>query len=124
MQEPERSLEHVVTDDVHVLRLLTPRLDEEAALLVLEDELGGIIRQYQTVPPKIALNFEAVEYIFTAGLAKLVSCRRMILDRGGKIGLCCLHEDVKEVLGLMGFEELFLICETEGEVLAQLQEAQ
>jgi anti-anti-sigma factor len=123
MQKPERTLEHVVVGDVHVLRLLTTKLDDETTLLVLEDELGDIIEQCQDVPPKVVLNFASVQYIFTAALAKLVSYRRMLVDRGGKIGLCCLHDAVREVVCLMRFDELFPISETEADALARLQQA-
>jgi len=122
MQKPERTLEHAVSGDVHILRLLTPKLDDEATLLVLEDELGDIIEQCQNVPPKVVLNFSSVQYIFTAALAKLVSYRRMLVDRGGKISLCCLQDTVREVVCLMRFDELFPISETEDDALAQLQQ--
>lgn len=124
MQNPELTLEHAVVGDVHVLRLMTARLDDESTLLVLEDELGEILERLQATPPKVALNFENVQYIFTTALARLVSYRRMILDQGGGISLCCLHEDVKEVVRLMRFDELFPISETEEEAVTLLSEAE
>lgn len=120
MEDTKHSLEHEVIDGVHVVRVKTPRLDDEAALLVLEDELTEFIENVEG-PPKVVINLASVEYIFTVALAKLVSYRAKIRKLSGQMALCCLQEGVLDVMKVMHFDRLFSIYKTEREARGGLQ---
>ena len=121
MKNAKDSLEHEVIDGVHVLRVKMPRLDDESALLVVEDELTELLDEPGGEAPKVVINLASVEYMFTAALAKLVSYRAKILERSGQISLCCLRDGVAGVMKIMHFDRLFDICKSERDARAQLQ---
>lgn len=55
---------------------------------------------------KMVIDFSQVDYISSAGLRVLLKTARQMKKGGGKLGLCNLNEQVKEVLDLSGFMAL------------------
>jgi anti-anti-sigma factor len=52
---------------------------------------------------KMIIDFSQVNYISSAGLRVLLKTAKQMKKGGGKLGLCNLNEQVKEVLELSGF---------------------
>ena len=52
---------------------------------------------------KIVIDFSQVDYISSAGLRVLLKTAKYMKKGGGKLGLCKLNDQIKEVLDLSGF---------------------
>ena len=52
---------------------------------------------------KMVIDFSQVNYISSAGLRVLLKTAKQMKKGGGKLGLCNLNDQIKEVLELSGF---------------------
>ena len=77
--------------------------------------MSEVLEQEQV--PQIVVNLGRVEYLITTALAKLVSFRIKVGERGGTFRLCSLQPAVREVMEITKFDELFDICENEPDAL-------
>jgi anti-sigma B factor antagonist len=66
---------------------------------------------------RIAVNFESLEYISSAGLRVLLKAAREIKTEGGGLALCCMRDYIREVFDLSGFVSIIPVLATEGEAL-------
>jgi anti-anti-sigma factor len=121
MKESERFLEEEVVGGVHVVRMRAPRLEDETALLVLEDVINNVLEQRGGRHPKVLLNLGSIEYIITTALAKLLSYRTKFLDKGGQLNLCSLQPAVEEVMKITHFDRIFTIFTSEADALTEMQ---
>jgi anti-sigma B factor antagonist len=55
---------------------------------------------------KMVIDFSHVNYISSAGLRVLLKTAKQMKKGGGKLGLCNLNNQIKEVLELSGFMEI------------------
>lgn len=112
MDEKNDVLEHELTGGVHVLRLHTSRLETSMPIMVLADELDRVISEADGAP-RVVINLGTVEFLVTTALAKLITCREKVRERGGSISLCSLQPAVAEVMEVTRFDELFDIYDSE-----------
>lgn len=103
---------------VSVVRFTTRRLLDQAevdgvrqALLRLAGDPGR---------GRLLLDFRAVEALTSAVLAVLLSLRGRLQKVGGRLALCELRPDVREVFAIAGLEGPLNVCATEQEALASL----
>lgn len=68
--------------------------------------------------PVLLLDFTAVEYIDSSGLATLIEYLREAGPHGGKIALFGLQPKVRTIFDLVRLGELFSITETRDQALA------
>lgn len=117
MTHNEDVLEHEIMTDrgVHVLRMRSSHLEDRMPLVVLDDEVNGILEDEDA--PHVVINFECVEFLATTALAKLINCHEKVISKGGDISLCCIQEPVAEILEVTRFEEIFNIYETEADAV-------
>jgi anti-sigma B factor antagonist len=52
---------------------------------------------------KMVIDFSQVDYVSSAGLRVLLKTAKKMKKGGGKLGLCNLNDQIKEVLELSGF---------------------
>ena len=52
---------------------------------------------------KMVIDFSQVDYVSSAGLRVLLKTAKQMKKGGGKLGLCNLNDQIKEVLELSGF---------------------
>ena len=121
MEDAELMLDHEVVEQVHILRLRMPVLDDGDELLLLEDAIEEILQEEPSEPVKLLINLESVECLFTKALAKLMSYRTRIVNSGGKLYLCSLSPPVEKVMRITHFDELFSIAEVEANALSALR---
>lgn len=69
---------------------------------------------------KVLVNCEALDYISSAGLRVLLATAKEFKKQDGKIGLCNLNPNVKQVFEISGFTSIFPIYENEEKGLAAL----
>ena len=121
MQAEEKVLERDVIDGVTVLRLMVTDPGLETALWVLEDEFGGILESCAEGALSVVLNLASVENIPTTVLAKLLSFRTKVQAAGGRLCLCCVKPQIREIFKITRFDKLFSLYEHEAEAVAAMR---
>ena len=90
--------------DVLVVRL-TGRLDSSAAPGA-EQDFAGVLGDGA---PHIAIDLSDLEYISSAGLRVLLIVAKKVQQAHGKIALCGLTPNVREIFAISGFDAIFSI---------------
>jgi anti-sigma B factor antagonist len=68
---------------------------------------------------RILVNCAEMDYISSSGLRVLLIALKRITAAGGKIILCGLKENIREIFGISGFTEIFEICPEEDQALGK-----
>jgi anti-sigma B factor antagonist len=61
---------------------------------------------------KVVFDMSQVDFVDSAGLGALMSCRRQLLTVGGDLTLCGLTQKVRSVFEVARMHRLFVIAET------------
>lgn len=72
---------------------------------------------------KVVLNFKEVDYMNAAGLGALVSLNKRLRKNGGALEICCLPEQLKELMKITKLDTIISIRDSEPEALEVLQAA-
>jgi len=67
---------------------------------------------------KILMNFEALEYISSAGLRLVMFTAQQIKSAGGVFGICSMNDAVNDILDISGFSTILNVYEKEEDALA------
>jgi anti-sigma B factor antagonist len=65
----------------------------------------------------VLIDFEALDYISSAGLRVLLATAKKLRGSSGKLHMCSLNEMVTEVFEISGFSTIFSVFTTESEAL-------
>lgn len=65
---------------------------------------------------KLVFECEKLDYISSAGLRVFLSAAKKIKESGGKIALCSLKPQIKEVFKISGFSGVFPVYESPDEL--------
>jgi len=90
--------------EVLIVRL-TGRLDSSAAPGA-EQDFAGVLGGGS---PHIAIDLSDLEYISSAGLRVLLIVAKKVQQAKGKIALCGLTPNVREIFAISGFDAIFSI---------------
>lgn len=85
------------------------RLDATTSLQ-LEGEINALLDLERI---KILLDFSRIEYLSSAGMRLLLSMTKRLKSKKGKLVIFAIHEDVKEIINMAGFEKILAIHSTE-----------
>jgi anti-anti-sigma factor len=99
---------------------ITELSDEPA----LSDELTALtqrVRDSETRPPHIVLNFGAVTYLNSSNIAQLLRLRAELGRRDRRLKLCCVTEEVWSVVLITGLDKVFQFAPDTLTALAGLQ---
>lgn len=66
---------------------------------------------------QLLINLKELEYISSAGLRVLLVAAKGIRSSNGKIVLCSLSDNVKEVFEISGFSSIFNVADSEEDAL-------
>ena len=66
------------------------------------------------------INLAQLEYISSAGLRVLILASKAEKEKQNGFGMCCIQENVNDVLAVTGFLTLFRVFETEEQAVAEL----
>lgn len=102
----------------HVVISLIGRIDSTAAV-EFEEKLIEIIN---TPIHSMVIDFKQVQFISSAGLRVLLLAAKKVKPYGGKLVLCELSEDVREVFDISGFSSIFSIRDTVDEGIKVLMD--
>jgi len=70
----------------------------------------------------LLINLTTLDYISSAGLRVLLVVAKRVQQNGGKVVLCALSSNVKEVFEISGFSSIFNIFETAAEAIKFLED--
>ncbi len=73
---------------------------------------------------RIIVNCEKLTYISSAGLGVFMSFIEEIREEGGDIKICGLTPKVRQVFDILGFPELYDMCESVPDAVQRFSEAQ
>ncbi len=111
----------VVIDEsgVSVVRFVDRKIVDSGSIEQLGEELNALV----TVEKRnmILLNFDGVEFLSSAALNKLISLNTKIKASAGRLKLCCLRAEIKEVFTITRLDRVFDIRKTEAEAIAAFQ---
>jgi anti-sigma B factor antagonist len=106
-----------VEGDVTVIQLI----DNRVVLLELLDLLDHAIRNGEC--GNILLNFGGLQQVSSAALGKLVKLGGRAGSVRGKLKLCGLHPDLRQVLRITRLDQIFDTYDNEAEALASYMSA-
>ena len=104
------------SDDATILKL-EGRLDTNSASS-FEEKLMGLIHSNEN---KIIVDFAQLDFISSSGLRVLLMAGKKLKTINGKLGLCALREQVKEVFDVAGFTMLFAMFPNQEEAIKNFQ---
>jgi len=100
--------------DGQVVVSLTGRIDSTAAV-EFEEKLIEIIDAGNN---SMIFDFQNIQFISSAGLRVLLLVAKKVKPYGGKILLCNLSKDVREVFDISGFSSIFEIHDSISEAVS------
>ncbi|MBI1813128.1 STAS domain-containing protein [Candidatus Peregrinibacteria bacterium] len=107
MQPPRRRrLEVDDIGDVTIVSFTDRDILDEHNIQVIGDQLYGPVEEGRK---KLLLNFGNVEYMASMALAKLITLQKIVQDAGGKLVLCNLDPEIREVFEITRLDTMFAI---------------
>lgn len=103
-REPMMDFAQEQTGEVLIVRL-AGRLDSSAAPGA-EQSFAGVLKGG---PAHLAIDLSRLEYISSAGLRVLLIVAKKVQQLQGKVALCGLTPNVREIFAISGFDAIFSI---------------
>ncbi len=103
----------VVADDgpVSIVRFVDKKIVDSASIEQLGEELNSLVLvDNRNV---LLLNFEGVEFMSSAALNKLISLNSKVKASQGRLKLCNLRAEIKEVFTITRLDRVFDIRSSE-----------
>lgn len=97
--------------DVTVIHLF----DSRAAVMELLDLLDNAV--IDGVIGRVVINFGSIQQVSSAALGKLIKLMHRADSVRGKLALCGLHADLRQVFRITKLDQVFSIFETEADAL-------
>jgi anti-anti-sigma factor len=86
------------------------------------DELDGLEEQLGLhMSLDVVVNMRGVSYVNSANIAKLLRLRKVVIAKKRRICLTGINEEVREVLLMVGLDQLFDVADDTASALALLQ---
>jgi anti-sigma B factor antagonist len=103
------------TADIVTLSL-SGKLDTTSAKAFEEKVLGRI----ESGERRIVIDLAQLDYVSSAGLRVLLLASKRLSSANGKIALCSLKDQVKEVFDIAGFSSIFSIYGSHDEAIKNI----
>jgi anti-sigma B factor antagonist len=108
-----------VIDDgsgVSVVRFVDKKIVDSGSIEQLGEELNSLV----TVEKRnmILLNFDGVEFMSSAALNKLISLNSKVKAAAGRLKICGLRAEIKEVFTITRLDRVFDLRKTEADAVA------
>ncbi|WP_201456346.1 STAS domain-containing protein [Chlamydia sp. 17-3921] len=68
---------------------------------------------------KIVLNMQEINYISSAGIRLILSLFKLLQGLDGRLCICCVQDQVAEVLRIAGVDQLLSLCHSEQECFSK-----
>ena len=105
--------------DVGVVRFLTSQVLDEMNVQQLGEELRQLVDKQYLV--KVVINFERVKFLSSAVLGKLISLHKRLGKEKGRLALCCINKDVRQVFKITRLDKLIPIFDSEESALSRIE---
>jgi anti-sigma B factor antagonist len=96
-----------------VVLVLSGRLDATTAKM-FEDKVLGVIG---TGTPRVVVDLAQLEYVSSSGLRVFLLAAKRLQATDGKIVLCSLRDDIRQVFDLAGFSSILTIYSSRDEAV-------
>jgi anti-sigma B factor antagonist len=103
------------TDGVSVVRFSDRKIVDSANIEQLGTELTSLVIDEDR--HNLLLNFDGVEFMSSAALNKLISLNNKVKQAGGRMRLCGLRSEIKEVFTITRLDRVFDIRNSEEDAL-------
>jgi anti-sigma B factor antagonist len=100
--------------DVSVVCFTDRKILVEQSIQAIGEQLLDVVNQGRK---KLLLNFRNVEYMSSAVLGMLVTLHKKVQAAGGKLVLCCIDPQIREVFQITKLDKVFVIRGEEQESL-------
>ena len=114
-QPRRRRLEAEEIGDVTVVSFMDRKILDEQNIQVIGEQLFSLVDE--SGRKKLLLNFGNVEYMSSAALGKLITLNKKVTAAAGKLVLCNIDPQIREVFEITKLDKLFVICGDEQEGL-------
>ncbi|WP_020473117.1 STAS domain-containing protein [Zavarzinella formosa] len=112
----KRRLEVEDSGDISVVNFVDKKILDEQNIQMIGDDLFRLVDELGR--RKILLNFGNVEFLSSAALGKLITMNRKVQAVRGKLILCNITKEIREVFEITKLDKLFTIM---GDEQAALQ---
>ena len=116
-QPRRRRLEAEEIGDVTVVSFMDRKILDEQNIQVIGEQLFSLVDE--SGRKKLLLNFGNVEYMSSAALGKLITLNKKVQAAGGRLVLCNIDPQIREVFEITKLDKLFFICPDEQTGLQQ-----
>ena len=101
---------------ISIVRFTDRKIVDSANIEQLGDELNSLVLDDKR--DVLLLNFEGVDFMSSAALNKLISLNSKIKSVQGRLKLCNLKPDIREVFSMTKLDRVFDIRESEADAIA------
>jgi anti-sigma B factor antagonist len=98
-----------------VVRLAGPRITDQVYINELGDELVELLEQAQ--PPDLLIDLNAVEFLSSSMLGKLIRLLKRTRQSNGRLRLCSIRPSIMEVFEITQLHQVFEIYPDADEAL-------
>jgi len=109
MTQGNRRLDIEEVNGVTVARFTDKKILDESNIQIIGNQLFSLVDEDHR--QKIVLDFTNVEYLSSAALGKLITMDKKVKAAGGKLRLCSIRSDIKEVFKITRLDKLFQILD-------------
>ena len=107
----KRRLEVEEIGDVTVVNFVDRKILDEQNIQIIGEQLFELVDSEGK--KKILLDFKNVDYLSSAALGKLITLNKKANTSGGKLVLCNIRPEIKEVFEITKLDKFFKIKEDE-----------
>jgi anti-sigma B factor antagonist len=109
MTQANRRLDIEEVNGVTIARFTDKKILDESNIQIIGNQLFNLVDEDHR--QKIILDFTNVEYLSSAALGKLITMDKKVKAAGGKLRLCSIRSDIKEVFKITRLDKLFQILD-------------
>jgi len=109
MTQANRRLDIEEVNGVTIARFTDKKILDESNIQIIGNQLFSLVDDDHL--QKIVLDFTNVEYLSSAALGKLITMDKKVKAAGGKLRLCSIRSDIKEVFKITRLDKLFQIAD-------------
>lgn len=103
-------------DGVCIVEFEDRKILEELSITQIGEELSRLVERKDGI--RLLLNFRNVEHMSSAALGMLITLKKQVEDRGGRLMLCHISPQIFEVFRITQLYKLFEIHDTQAQALA------
>ncbi len=105
--------------DVTVVELTDRKILDEVSIMQIGEQINLLLAGNDD--PKLVIDFANVGHLSSSALGLLITLRKRIIEKKGKLGLCNIQPQIYEVFTITRLSETFTIVDSRGEAVKAVQ---